>query len=105
VQNHESDVESGKEIRRFQGHTATVESMGFSHDGRRAVSGSNDATSRVWDVDTGQELYRFEGHPAIVWVVAFTPGGNRVVSGSGAADGTMLLWELPKDLTKAPGTN
>jgi WD40 repeat protein len=95
-------VESGKEIRRFQGHTATVESVGFSHDGRRAVSGADDATARVWDVETGKELYRFEGHPGGVWAVAFTPDGNRVVSGSGVTDGTMLLWEVPPELTKAP---
>jgi WD40 repeat protein len=70
---------------------------------REYVSGSDDATVRVWDVETGKELYRFEGHPAGVWAVVFIPDGNRVVSGSGATDGTLLLWELPQKLTKAPG--
>ena len=31
-------------------------------DGRRALSGSQDKTLRLWDLETGAELRRFEGH-------------------------------------------
>jgi WD40 repeat protein len=44
------DVMSGKEIHRFEGHTASVTSVALSIDGRQALSGSLDQTVRLWDV-------------------------------------------------------
>ena len=50
------DLESGKELRRFEGHSWVVSSVAFSPDGHRAVSASVDRTLRSWDVETGKEL-------------------------------------------------
>ena len=36
--------------------------MAVLADGRRALSGSEDKTLRLWDLETGAELRRFEGH-------------------------------------------
>jgi hypothetical protein len=44
----------------FEGHTFDVTSVGFSPDGRRVVSGSDDSTIRIWDIDTVTDL--FEGY-------------------------------------------
>ena len=42
------DVETGKVVRSFDGHTDVVRSVAFSPDGRRALSGSRDMTMRLW---------------------------------------------------------
>jgi serine/threonine protein kinase/WD40 repeat protein len=47
------ETATGKELRRFEGHTQMVRNVGFSADGARAVSLSQDGTIRVWDARTG----------------------------------------------------
>ena len=53
------------------------------------VSGSRDATLRVWDVDTGVCKHILMGHVAAVRCVQFD--GRRVVSG--AYDYTVRVWD------------
>ncbi|MBC1314506.1 hypothetical protein GNE88_26220, partial [Trichormus variabilis PNB] len=46
----------------FRGHEGGVNSVAFSPDGGRIVSGSNDNTIRLWDVN-GQPIGQpFRGH-------------------------------------------
>ena len=61
-------------------------------DGRRAVSGSDDRTLKVWDLEQGALLATLEGHGDGVMAVAVTPDGRRAVSGSD--DRTLKVWDL-----------
>jgi WD40 repeat protein len=69
-----------------------VTSIGFSPDGKYALSGSEDATLKLWDIESGRELRTFVGHHDWVNAVAFSPDGKRVVSGS--RDRTVKLWDV-----------
>ncbi|KAG8833251.1 hypothetical protein FRB91_000039 [Serendipita sp. 411] len=78
--------------RRWTGHTGTVNSIAFSPDGCRIVSGSADKTIRLWDIETGQILGEpLRGHRANVYSVAFSPDGRQMASGSW--DETIRLWD------------
>jgi WD40 repeat protein/tetratricopeptide (TPR) repeat protein len=87
-----ADLETNKELRRLEGHTADVLCITFAPDGRRALSGSLDKTLRLWDVETGKELRRLEGHTAAVRWAAFSPDGKQVLSGGD--DRTLRLWDV-----------
>lgn len=84
------DVETGKRIRAFKGHTETVSSVAFSPDGTRLLTGSFDKTAKLWDVATGECIRTLTGDTSLVLSVAFSPDGMRVVTGSW--DGTAMLW-------------
>jgi serine/threonine protein kinase len=79
-------------LRRFEGHSASVETVAFSLDGRLGLSGDADRSLRLWDLDSGQELRRFEGRQRWVLSVTFSPDGRRVMCGSW--DRTVRLWDV-----------
>ncbi|HYH69240.1 MAG TPA: protein kinase, partial [Urbifossiella sp.] len=85
------DAATGKEVRRFVGHTNHLRSAAFSSDGTRLVSGGKDGTVRVWDVSTGKELVKCDGPGGYVHAVAFAPDGKSVLAGN--FDGSVRLWD------------
>jgi len=73
------------------GHTEGVNSLAYSPDGTRIVSGSYDKTLKVWDAATGQATLTLGGHTGCVYSVAYSPDSTGIVSGSG--DNTLKVWD------------
>ena len=55
------DVISGKEIRKFKGHTGGITGVDYAPDGKTIASISNDDTIRIWDMATGNEIKKISG--------------------------------------------
>lgn len=81
------EVETGKEIRQFNGHGRAILSLSVSPDGKTIASSGSDDTIRIWDTATGKELRRFRfkvdplGLSPRSLVVAFSPDGKSVAAG------------------------
>lgn len=111
------EVATGKEIRRFEGHTKDVRRVAISPDGKQLLSGSFDGTMRLWDLQSGKEIRRFDESGHFVEAVAFTRDGKRAVCCYGsrneqtiyAADSScsLRLWDLAtgKELKQFKGHN
>ena len=77
----------------FEGHSYTVTSVAYSHDGSYIVFGSYDNTIRVWNAKTGQAAYSsLTSHTGGVNSVCFSPDGRWIISGS--YDKTVCLWNV-----------
>ena len=78
------------EVRRFGGHTGSVNAVAFSPDGKRAASGDS-SNVRLWEVATGKELAKDDTHRDRVMAVAFSPDGKYLASGS--EDRKVILYD------------
>ena len=83
-----------RELKTLRGHEDDVNAVGFSPDGARIVSGSDDDTLRVWDAASGAELLVLRGHERPVFAAGFSSDGGRIVSGSD--DETARVWDAER---------
>lgn len=87
---HLWNVQSGKLLKRFQGHEATIEQVQFSPDGQRIVTASEDRTARIWQVSSGKLLTVLTHHDGVTSAY-FSPDGQLVVTAS--RDGTARVMD------------
>ena len=95
------DLQSGKMIQEFKGHTAAISSVAFSpvcpdNKCKYILTGSYDRTARLWDLETGAMLQEFIGHKSLVNSVTFSQDDNTVLTGS--YDRTARLWKITMPL-------
>jgi WD40 repeat protein/DNA-binding SARP family transcriptional activator len=91
------DIETGEEIRRFEGHREILRSVAFSPGGRTALAGSQGVTNEegdliLWDLETGEPIRRFDTTEDITSIV-FSADGSRALTGS-AYFSNLSLWDV-----------
>jgi WD40 repeat protein len=85
------ELNTGREVRQFRGHTASPSAFDISRDGERVLSIGGDNTLLLWDLKTGKELAR-KSHPWR-WVrPVFSPDGQRALTNDGARK--VHLWDV-----------
>lgn len=85
-----NDAECPYFVRILSGHTHSVRSIAAHGD--VLVSGSYDATVRVWRISTGEALHVLHGHTQKVYSVVLDHKRNRCISGS--MDSFVKIWDL-----------
>lgn len=83
------NMNTGRVLRTFAGHSSIVSSLAISKDGTLALSGSYDRSIKLWNLSTGA-LVRTFVDTSEVDAVAFSPDGRRALSSS--HDGSLKVW-------------
>ncbi|EGW34541.1 uncharacterized protein SPAPADRAFT_134625 [Spathaspora passalidarum NRRL Y-27907] len=79
-------------ILKQQGHFDSMNTLAYSPDGSRLVTGSDDGKIKIWDVQSGFCLFTFTEHTSAVTGVQFAKRGQVLFSSS--LDGTIRAWDL-----------
>ena len=74
------------------GHSNSIAAVAFSNDGTFVLTGSDDATAKVWSTATGNEMQTLTGHTDRVTAVAFSPDDTQIITGS--TDDTAKIWDV-----------
>src|SRR5690606_1226622 len=84
------DLDTGREMLRFSGHSGTVYALALSGDGRQLLSGSLDGSARLWDVATGDQEGLFDPGTGPTYAVAVAGDG---VALTGGIDRAIRRWQ------------
>ncbi|MHB2015521.1 MAG: WD40 repeat domain-containing serine/threonine protein kinase [Candidatus Xenobia bacterium] len=85
------DLDSGRRVRKLEGHLEGVFGIAFNQDGSLLASASADGTIGLWDTTSGALVRSLTGHEDRVYSVAFSPDGRWLISGG--TDNTLRVWE------------
>jgi WD40 repeat protein len=92
------DVESGRQVREFNGAKNGAYAVAFSPDGKMLAAGGGDRGTapgdtaiRLWEVETGKEVRQLVGQKGWVHSVAFSADGKTLAS---ACPYEVRLWDV-----------
>ena len=103
------DLQTGKELQEYTGHTGAIHGVALLSDGKRAISGGKDKTLRLWELDTGKQLGEFTGVREGIYTMALSPDGQTLAVGHAGEGkqltGTIRLWDIDtqKEVREFPG--
>jgi WD40 repeat protein/DNA-binding SARP family transcriptional activator len=84
------DLRTGKEMAGAGGHTAAVQSLGFTPDSKTAISTGDDGRVLIWDIASATVTQDLAGHGGSVNSQA--NDGRTLYTAS--SDGTIFAWDL-----------
>ncbi|MBN2683090.1 MAG: caspase family protein, partial [Bacteroidales bacterium] len=85
------DLETGRLVQEFKGHSKIVYSFDFSKNGKMLLTAGGDKVIKLWDTQTGKEIRSFKGHRELVFDAKFSNDDKYIVSGSW--DASIRVWE------------
>ena len=71
---------------------AVAPAVALTHEGRYAITGSNDYKIRIWDLKQGVELRALTGHMGVILDLVVFSDNRRALSTS--SDETFKVWDL-----------
>lgn len=79
------EIETGRLVRKFVGHTDDVYTAIIVNDGKTLITGSDDATVRQWNLESGECLETLKNSPTFgsVFTLALSPDKARFAMVSG----------------------
>ncbi|KAG2338249.1 WD40 repeat-like protein [Suillus weaverae] len=86
------DVETGKVVAKWTGHTESVSSVCWSAGGKRVLSGSEDGTARVWDVKTGETILEIKTGHEHMFAVIYSPDNTQMAT-AGYNENAVKIWD------------
>ena len=92
---------SGQMTHVLKGHTAPINAVAFSPDGKLLASAANDETGRIWELASGKCLHVLQGHTHYnVNAITFSRDGDWV----GTASSDVRIWSVKtgKETLKLP---
>jgi WD40 repeat protein/serine/threonine protein kinase len=87
------EIQTGKQVQSYFGHTGALFDASFSPDSKLIVTGATDGTARIWDVATGKELHLLDHRLGTISAVSFRADGKTVFTG-GFGDGIVREWDV-----------
>lgn len=77
------EVETGKLVRSFEGHTHHVLGVSFKADGSRIASAGADNAIKIWNVETGEQARTISNYAKQVTSIHFIGVSDNIISASG----------------------
>lgn len=84
------DVQSGRELRQFIGHTREILRVYFSPDGKSVLTADSVENIIMWDAATGQERYRITTDTPLRWM-SYSHDGKTIFTSS--YDNMIRRWD------------
>jgi len=100
-------AETGERLGTFRGHNGAVWSVDVDDDSTRVITGSADASVKMWDVKTGKELMHYKQNAPVRWV-QFNHGCTKFLVVTDSVMGRapyILIYDNPEVVVDAPGAD
>ncbi len=86
------EIPSGKKLFVLKGHTAGINHIAYSKDGRYCLTACDDKTVRIYSPDSGVLIQALDKHSESVKYAEFSPDSKRVVTASW--DHTAMVYDI-----------